>query len=478
MSLLEKINDFKYAIKKENVPGMRVDGIIYASHQLMEHINQEETFKQVINVAFLPGIEKFSIGMPDIHWGYGFPIGGVAATNVENGVISPGGVGSDINCGVRALLTPFYYKDIQNKINQLLEIIYYKVPAGVGEEGRISLSPHELETVIREGVKWAVNKNYGYEEDLQHIEDYGQLKGASLDYVSKIAIKRGLPQLGTLGAGNHFLEIQRVSDIYDNEVSEKFGLSEDQVILMIHTGSRGFGYQICEDYLQAMQGIQQKYKITLPDRQLASAPINSPEGEQYISAMNAAANYAWVNRQMITHYVREAFEEILKVNPREIRVLYDVAHNIAKFEKHKIGDKIKNVLVHRKGATRAFAKGTTTLPEIFRETGQPVIIPGDMGTASYILTGTETTMDETFGTVCHGAGRMMSRHKAKKIANKEKLYKELNQKGITLKAKSWHSVSEEIPEAYKDIDEIVNVVVQNNLANKVVKLKPVAVMKG
>ncbi len=478
MSLLEKINEFTYAIKKESVPGMRVNGIIYASHQLMEHINQEETFKQVINVAFLPGIEKYSIGMPDIHWGYGFPIGGVAATNVENGVVSPGGVGSDINCGVRAILTPFHWQDIKNKINKLIEVIYYKVPAGVGEEGHINLTTNELETVIREGVKWAVSKQYAYDEDLPHIEDYGQLKGASLEYVSKTAIKRGLPQLGTLGAGNHFLEIQRVSEIFDQAIAEKFGLFEDQVTIMVHTGSRGFGYQICEDYLQAMQSIQKKYKITLPDRQLASAPINSPEGEQYISAMNAAANYAWVNRQVITYYVREAFEEIFHISPKEIKVLYDVAHNIAKFEKHKIGNKIKNVLVHRKGATRAFAKGVETLPEIFQETGQPVIIPGDMGTTSYIMTGTETTMEETFGTVCHGAGRMMSRHKAKKLANKEKLYREMNQKGIILKAKSWNSVSEEIPEAYKNIEEIINVVVQTNLAKKVAQLKPVAVMKG
>ncbi|MDD5067100.1 MAG: RtcB family protein [bacterium] len=478
MSLIDRISDFRYLIKKEKVQGMRVDGMIYASSRLMDHINQEETFKQVVNVAFLPGIQRYSIGMPDIHWGYGFPIGGVAALDAGDGIVSPGGVGSDINCGVRVILTPLTVDEIKNKKEKIIEWLFFKVPAGVGEEGPISLTQPELEKVVKEGVPWAIAQGYGFEEDLDSIEDQGCLKGASLAHVSKTAVKRGLPQLGTLGSGNHFLEIQKVSEIYEPETAERFGLFKDQVMVMIHTGSRGFGYQVCEDYLQSLQSVQQKYGFRLPDRQLASAPIHSREGKEYISAMNAAANYAWVNRQVITHYVRLGFQELFRTEPRGLKVLYDVAHNIAKFENHTVEGRTRSLLVHRKGATRAFARGASGLSSRFRETGQPVLIPGDMGRASYILTGTETAMNDTFGTVCHGAGRMMSRHQARKKADRETLYRELGDKGIILKAKSWSSVAEEIPEAYKDIDEIVNVVVQTGLAKKVAKLTPLAVMKG
>jgi len=473
---LKKISEYKWLIPRTK--GMRVEGLIYASEKIIEHIKQEETYRQVINVAHLPGIQRYSIGMPDIHWGYGFPIGGVAAMKVHGGVISPGGVGSDINCGVRTLLTPYTYTQIQNKINSLIERIFQLVPAGVGLKGRLNLSINELEDVAREGAKWAIRKGYGMEEDLESIEEYGALKGGSLDYVSSIAIKRGKPQLGTLGAGNHFLEIQRVAEIYKPEIAKKFGLFENQTTVMIHTGSRGFGHQICEDYVQLMQKVMSKYHINVPDRQLACAPIESNEGRRYFSAMAAAANYAWCNRQIIMHFVREAFHQVLKTKYEDLKLLYDVAHNIAKYEKHRINGALMTVVIHRKGATRAFPPGNPLLPEKYRETGQPVIIPGDMGTASYILVGRKEAMDETFGTVCHGAGRVLSRVKAKKIARREKLMDEFRKKGIILKAKGWRTVAEEIPEAYKDIDEVVKVVVESKLADKVAKLVPVAVMKG
>lgn len=475
---LKRIDRFKWLIPKSNFSGMRVDGLIFASENILEHIQKEETYKQVINVAHLPGIVKYSIGMPDIHWGYGFPIGGVAAIDTNTGVISPGGVGSDINCGVRTLLTPFTHSEIKDKIEALIQEIYNNVPAGVGLKGKLRLNRNELEKVAREGAKWAVSQGLGLEDDLESIEDYGALPQGSLEYVSSTAIQRGLPQLGTLGSGNHFLEIQKVVAIYDNETAEKFGLFENQITVMVHTGSRGFGHQVCEDYIQRMQSAMDKYKIKLPDRQLASAPVNSKEGRQYISAMAAAANYAWCNREIITQYVRDAFNHILKIKHSELKLLYDVAHNIAKFEKHRVNGDYKTLVVHRKGATRAFPAGNPVLPERYKDTGQPVIIPGDMGTASYILVGLEDSMRESFGTVCHGAGRVMSRHKAKKIANKEKLYKEMRDKGIVLKSTGWRSVAEEIPEAYKDIDEVVEVVTQARLAKKVAKLVPLAVMKG
>ncbi|MBU1078710.1 MAG: RtcB family protein [Spirochaetes bacterium] len=476
--LLVKSENFKYKIKKEKFSGMLVDGIIYASENLIRSIQKEETYKQIINVAHLPGIVEYSIGMPDIHWGYGFPIGGIAAIDAEEGVISPGGVGSDINCGVRAFTTPLFYNKIKNKINDLLNLIYHKIPAGVGLTGKIHLNRSDLSEVARTGARWAVSNGLGFDEDLENIEDQGSLKEGSLDPVSKIAIKRGLDQLGTLGAGNHFIEIQRVEKIFNSDTASKFGLREGQITVMVHTGSRGFGYQICSDYLQAMQGVMRKYKIVLPDQQLASAPIRSKEGKDYFSAMAAASNYAWANREIIGHFIREAFQECIDCDPKEIKLLYDVAHNIAKFEKHKVRNRVRDLLVHRKGATRAFGPGTIGLPDRYKSTGQPVIIPGDMGTASYILSGSDVAMKETFGTVCHGAGRVLSRRKAKQIADKEKLYSDLKKDGITLKASSWRSVAEEIPEAYKDIDEIIRVVTESGLAQKIARLRPVGVIKG
>lgn len=476
--ILEKCENFKYKIKKEKFSGMLVDGLIYASDKLVQYINNDETYKQVINVAHLPGIVKYSIGMPDIHWGYGFPIGGVAGVDAKEGVISPGGVGSDINCGVRILITPLEYNHVKNKIHELLNLIFYRVPAGVGMTGSISLSRTDLGKVAQEGAKWAVSHGYGLDEDLENIEDQGCLKEGCLDHVSPVAIKRRLKQLGTLGAGNHFIEIQRVDTLFDQIIAEKFGLFPEQVVIMIHTGSRGFGYQVCADSLQKMQNVMNKYKMKLPDRQLASAPIKSIEGKEYFSSMSAASNYAWANREIIGSMIREVFHDVFKIKPKSIRLLYDVAHNIAKFEKHRIDNRLMNVLVHRKGATRAFGPGTSILPGKFQDTGQPVIIPGDMGSSSFILTGTEKAMDETFGTICHGAGRVLSRRKAKKVANKDKLYNNLSKAGITLKVSSWRSVAEEIPEAYKDIDEVIKVVTKTGLAHRVARLVPVGVIKG
>ncbi len=475
---IKKIGENKYLIPRSG--GMKVDSIIFASDKLLTHIKEEEVYKQLINVAYLPGIEKYSIGMPDIHWGYGFPIGGVAAISVDdNGVVSPGGVGSDINCGVRVILTPFDYKEFIKHRERLINSIFNNVPAGVGLSGKVILNKDELQKLVEEGVKWCIEKGYGIEEDIERIEDNGKLKNGSLEYVSKVAIERGRRQIGTLGAGNHFLEIQRVDKIFDNEIAEKFGLFTNQIVIMLHTGSRGFGYQIAEDYVQKIQSISiSKYKINIPDRQLASVPINSKEGKEYLSAMAAAANYAWVNREMITYFIRKSFKEVMKVKDRNLSILYDVAHNIAKFEKHKINNKLKTVLVHRKGATRAFPAKTSILSQLYYDTGHPVIIPGDMGDSSYILVGLQKNMEESFGTVCHGAGRILSRRKAKKIADKNRLKKDMEKKDILLKSKSWRTVAEEIPEAYKDIEEVIKVVENNELAKKIVKLTPIAVIKG
>ncbi|MBN1898113.1 MAG: RtcB family protein [Spirochaetes bacterium] len=455
---------------------MRVDGLVFASQKILDHIKQEETYKQIMNVACLPGILKYSIGMPDIHWGYGFPIGGVAAIQ-EEGVVSPGGVGSDINCGVRTLLLPLRFEQIKSKKDILLNKIYDQIPVGVGRKGKIRVSHNDLTRVSVEGVRWAITRGMGMEEDLDATEDNGKLNG-SLDHVSQYAIQRGLPQLGSLGAGNHFIEIQRVEQIYNSEIAEKWGLFKDQVAVMIHTGSRGFGHQVCEDYLQSMQNISHKYKIKLPDKQLACAPIDSKEGKEYLSAMAAAANYAWCNRQIISHFIREVIVSVFKLKYDQIALLFDVAHNIAKFEDHEVDGKTIRVLIHRKGATRAFPAHHPVLSKKYSSTGQPVIIPGDMGTASYILLGTEQAIKESFGTVCHGAGRILSRKKAKKIADKESFYKKMKEKGISLKAPSWNSVAEEIPQAYKNIHDVIDVVEKAQLANRVARLVPVAVIKG
>ena len=475
---LRKIDDYRYMIPKTG--GMRVPGLIYASPKLLHHIESERTPEQVMNVAHLPGIVKYSLAMPDIHWGYGFPIGGVAAMDTETGVISPGGVGYDINCGVRVLRSNLTLKDVQPRLDRLLAKIYENVPCGVGEKGKLRVSERELREVMVEGAKWMIKHGLGKPEDIEHIEENGAIAGANPDKVSRRAIERGRPQLGTLGAGNHFLEIQVVEQIFDPSVAEVFGLEKGMVTVMIHTGSRGFGHQICDDYVRVMGSAMQRYGIRVPDRELACVPFRSTEGQSYFGAMAAAANFAWANRQAITHWVREAFVEVLGESPESLglEVIYDVAHNIAKIEEHEVDGKKMKLIVHRKGATRAFAAGHPQIPQVYRDVGQPVLIPGDMGTASYILVGTEKAMRETFGSTCHGAGRVMSRHEAKRRIRGEEVERRLATKGIKVRAKSYKTLSEETPEAYKDIEAVVEAVHNAGISRKIARMRPIGVVKG
>lgn len=475
---IKKVNDYKWIIPKKE--GMRVDGVIYISEKLLKKAIEDNAIQQIVNVAKLPGIVKYSLAMPDVHWGYGAPIGGVGAFDIESGVIVPGFVGYDVNCGVRLIRTNLERKDIENKLDDLINGLFVNIPSGVGSTGKLKLKRKEIEKVVVEGAKWAVKNGYGIEDDLENTEEFGRMEGADPSVVSKRAFERGIPQSGTLGSGNHFLEIQEVMEIYEPELAEKFGIYKGQITIMVHTGSRGFGYQICDDYLDAFGKVANKYGIKLPDRQLACAPANSPEGKKYFRAMKAAANYAFANRQVITHWIRETFSKILK-QPWEklgLFIVYDVAHNICKLETHNVDGRMKKLLVHRKGATRAFSKGHPVLPEKYRQTGQPVIIPGTMGTASYILVGTEKAMEETWGSTCHGAGRMMSRHKAVKQAKGRAIDVELGKKGIIAKATSKRGLAEEMPEAYKDVDEVIKVVEAAGISKKVAKMVPLAVMKG
>ncbi|MBN2542394.1 RtcB family protein [bacterium] len=480
--LLEKIDDYHWVIPKKFQSGMLVPGLLFADEKLLNHIIRDEAFKQVANVAHLPGIVKYSMAMPDIHWGYGLPIGGVAPIKVSGGVVSPGGVGSDINCGVRLIRTDIKYKSIANKIGDLIDGIFKNIPCGIGSTGKIKLSQKELPKVLINGAKWAVDNGYGWLDDLEYCEEGGMLSGANPDALSNRAKFRGLEQLGTLGAGNHFLEIQRVEKVFDNKAAESMGLFEGQLTVMVHTGSRGLGYQVCEDSVKKMMPVMAKYGISVPDRQLACAPLDSKEGKLYLGAMASAANYAWANRQCITHWVRETFEEIFKVSAASpklnMRLVYDVAHNIGKFETHRInGDEIE-IFIHRKGATRAFGPHHPDIPKEYTDVGQPVIIPGDMGTASYVLAGTERAMTDSFGSTCHGAGRMMSRRQAIKSSRGRDIVRELQDKGIYVKAKGWRTLHEEMSDAYKDINDVVEVVVGAGISKKIAKMIPVGVAKG
>ncbi len=453
---------------------MLVPGRIFTSEEMLPLLQNDKALQQIRNVATLPGIERFSFGMPDIHMGYGFPIGGVAAISLDGGVVSPGGVGSDINCGVRLLKTPLKYKDIEGRIKILLSRLFTEIPTGIGKTGKIDLSESELSNVLKHGSRWAVEKGYGLSEDLSHTEENGEMQGANPDALSHRALKRGLKQLGTLGSGNHFLEIQVVDEIFDRNIAEVFGIDKGQITFMIHTGSRGLGYQVCDDYAKGLIPKMKKYGIRVPDIQLACAPIDSRDGRDYIAAMAGAANYAWANRQVIMHWSREVLAEVFDLTHRDLPLLYDVAHNIAKFEEHSDRD----FLVHRKGATRAFGPGRKELPNVYLQTGQPVIIPGDMGTASYILAGTQGAMEDTFGSTCHGAGRVMSRSKALKTKRGEKVIQELAEKGIEIKAQGMRTVAEEMPEAYKSIDSVVDVVHSTGISRKIARLKPLGVIKG
>jgi tRNA-splicing ligase RtcB len=474
--MLKKIDDYRFLIPKSFRDGMRIEGLIYADDTLIQAIQRDKTLEQVANVATLPGLVGRSLAMPDAHQGYGFPIGGVAASDMKTGIISPGGIGYDINCGVRLMTTPFEIADIMPKLEMLTLQLFRDIPSGTGKGGRVNLSQQDLDKVLINGAKWAVQNGYGSDKDLEHIEEHGTIPNADASCVSSKAKKRGHDQLGTLGSGNHFLEIQRVDKIFDEQVAGVFGLHENQAVVLIHTGSRGLGHQVCTDYLEIMDAAMPKYGIKLVDRELACVPIHSDEGQRYLRAMAAAANFAFTNRQMITNWTREAFQRIL--GSSDLRIVYDVAHNIAKQEEHDIDGSKVRVLVHRKGATRAFPKHHPDIPKDYFEVGQPVLIPGSMGTCSYVLVGTEQAMRETFGSACHGAGRAKSRHAALRESRADEVLKDLTDRGIFVKGASKSGLVEEKPDAYKDVNAVVEVVHKAGLAKKVAKLVPVGVIKG
>ncbi len=478
--VLEKIDDYRWRIPKKRHTGMRVDGIIYAKESLISHIRMDQTPLQVSNVAHLPGIVKYSLAMPDIHWGYGFPIGGVAAIDPDSGVVSPGGVGYDINCGVRILRTNLRMEDIKEKVKNLVNALFANVPCGVGSKTKRRFTEKELKDAMKMGSKWIVRLGFGWNEDVDLTEGHGCLDFANPDTLSQRALERGRPQIGTLGAGNHFIEIQEIDEVYDETIANLMGLENGLVTVMIHTGSRGLGYQVCDDSVKIMGSAMKRYGIEVPDRQLACVPIKSKEGKRYLGAMASAANYAWVNRQMIMYWVREAFEKVMGISAEKLgmHMIYDVAHNIAKFEEHRINGETKTLCVHRKGATRAFPPNHPEIPEKYRDIGQPVLIPGDMGTHSYILVGTQRAMDETFGSTCHGAGRIMSRHKALDVTKGRAVYRELEDIGIYVRSATVKTLREEVPEAYKDVDEVVDTVHKAGIGKKVVRMRPVGVIKG
>lgn len=478
---LEKIDNWRFRIPKSYKPGMRVPGVIYVDEKLLKDLRHDRAAEQVANVAFLPGIVRYSLAMPDIHWGYGFPIGGVAATDVENaGVISPGGVGFDINCGVRLLKTNFQHEEIKDKIKDLVYAFFSDIPSGVGSKGDIRVSQKEEREILVKGARWAVGKGYGTEEDLECTEEYGAIAGADPSAVSDRAYERGKAQSGTLGSGNHFVEIQVIDQVYDSGVCDELGLILGQITVMIHSGSRGFGYQVCDDYVKSMIRCLEKYHINVPDRQLACAPVNSPEGKQYLGAMKCAANYAWANRQCLMDLARKSFERVLNQSWEKMgmKLIYDVAHNIAKIEKYDVDGKQKTLCVHRKGATRAFGPGHPALPDRYKKTGQPVIIPGDMGRNSYLLVGTQKATEETFGSCCHGAGRVKSRSAALRTIDAGKLMKELESKNIFVKASGRGTIVEEAPAAYKDVNDVVDVVHNAGIAKRVCRMRPLGVIKG
>ena len=476
---LEKVRDNVWELPSSYKKDMRVPGRMYLDDESVKDI-EEGALEQVANVACMPGIQGASIAMPDIHFGYGFSIGGVGAFNYNNGVVSPGGVGFDINCGVRMLRTNLTEDEIKPKLKELTEVLFKNIPSGVGSKGQIRLKDNEINEVLDYGAWWAVERGFGWEDDLKFLEENGRMKDAESAIVSDKAKKRGIPQLGSLGSGNHFLEVQKIEEIYDETVAKAFGLEAGSIAIMIHSGSRGCGHQICSDYLRQMDKAYRNYKINIPDRQLACAPIDSKEAQGYLKAMAAGANYAWANRQMMSHWVRESFEEVFSRSADDMGMstIYDVAHNIAKKEVHKVKGSHMEVLVHRKGATRAFGPGRREIPKEYRSVGQPVLIPGTMGTASYILHGTDVAMEETFGSTAHGAGRVLSRTAAKKQFTAEGIEKELNAKGIHVKANSAPVLAEEAPGAYKNVDSVVKTSHDAGIAKLVAKVVPLAVTKG
>ena len=477
---LNKINNYLWEVPKQK--DMLVPGRIYTTQNMLEGtLRNDEAIKQVVNVAHLPGIQKYSLAMPDIHWGYGFPIGGVAAMDVDTGVISPGGVGYDINCGVRLASTSLKLNDVRPKIEKLVQQLFKDIPTGVGAGGAIKkLSSKEIKNILVKGSQWAVEQGFGDENDIEFTEEKGRLTDADPEVISERAIERGQDQAGTLGSGNHFLEVDIVDEIYDEKTAKVFGLFKGQVLVLIHTGSRGLGYQVCDDYLKVLVKAEKKYNFNLPDKQLACAPIKSQEGQDYLHAMRCAANFAWNNRQVIMHLAKKSLLKTFDISEDELdfNLIYDVCHNIAKIEKHKIDGELKPVCVHRKGATRAFPPGSEFIPVKYKDVGQPVLVPGDMGRYSFILTGTPKAMEETFGSSCHGAGRLQSRTKAKKESRGRNLIAELEKSGITIQAKGYKTIAEEMPYAYKDVSDVVDVMHYAGISRKVAKIKPVGVIKG
>jgi tRNA-splicing ligase RtcB (3'-phosphate/5'-hydroxy nucleic acid ligase) len=476
---LDRLEEYLWEIPRQG--GMRVPGRIYASEKLMADLKDDNCLRQVMNVAHLPGIVGYSLAMPDIHWGYGFPIGGVAAVSLDEGVISPGGVGYDINCGVRLVQTGLVFEQIKDKLTRIVESLFSVIPSGVGSEGAIAkLSKQDEKRLLRDGARWAVSEGYGCQDDLSHMEEGGRLATADAALISDRALERGLKQVGTLGSGNHFLEIGRVEEIYLPQVADTLRLFPDQIVILIHTGSRGLGYQICEDSLKVMSKAMTKYGISLPDRQLACTPIQSPEGQDYLAAMAAAANYAWANRQVIMSQAEKAFMKALNIGPKDLgfSLLYDVCHNIAKIEDHVVDGKKRRLCVHRKGATRAFAPGHPQIPADYQNIGQPVLIPGDMGRYSYLSVGTETAMKKTFGSTCHGAGRTMSRAQSKKQSQTMDIDQEMARRGVVARYQGRGTMAEEMPHAYKDVADVVETMDHAGVSKRVARFRPVGVIKG
>jgi tRNA-splicing ligase RtcB len=479
MVKLRQIDDYRWEIPREGK--MRTRGLIFCSREMLPSIQEDQSLQQVANVATLPGIVGPSMAMPDIHWGYGFAIGGVAAFDPVDGIVSPGGVGYDINCGVRLLRTKLHREQVVCCMEGLVNTLFNNIPSGVGSRRQdFKLTGSTFKKVLKDGARWAVKDGFGEASDLDHIEAGGRIEGADPNLVSEFAMNRGKDQLGTLGSGNHFVEVGYVCEIFDAPLAAQLGLLKDQVTAIVHTGSRGLGHQVCEDFIKVMLKASAKYGIELPDRQLCCAPIASPEGKNYLAAMAGAANFAFANRQMITHWVRESFEQVFQMGPRDLglELVYDVAHNIAKLETHTVDGTPRKLCIHRKGATRAFPPHHPEVPEAYRETGQPVLIPGDMGRYSFVLVGTAKALIETFGSTCHGAGRKMSRHQAKKVAKGRFIVKELAQQGIIVRGAGRATIDEEISEAYKDVAGVVDVVHGAGIAKKVAKLKPLGVIKG
>ncbi len=476
----KRISLYIYEIPQSFRPDMRVPARFYADSELLEGALGDKSLDQLVNTATLPGAVKYALAMPDIHQGYGFPIGGVVATELPDGVISPGGVGYDINCGVRLLGTHLDAEEIGPHLDALATELQRNCPHGVGRGGKIHLKRQELARVVEQGGRWALKNGYATQNDLEFTEENGCIEGADANKVSQRAFQRGLDQLGSLGAGNHFIEVDQVDELFDEKAAQRMGLFPGQIIVQIHCGSRGFGHQICSDYVKQFQRVVHKYQIQLPDRELVCAPLSSPEGQDYLAAMKAAANYAFVNRQVLTYLIRESFEFILagKVRNHYVYQIYDIAHNMAKVETHDVDGRQIKVCVHRKGATRAFGPGSPVLPQKYRDIGQPVLVPGSMGTASWVLVGTEKSMQQSFGSTCHGAGRTMSRAKAKKLVYGSELREELEAQGIHIRAGSMRGLAEEAPIAYKDVDRVIEVVHGAGIAKKVARLVPLAVVKG